>query len=211
MIKNLIWDFDGTLFDTYPAFTQAFVSALAGYSHSVDETDVLHLARIGLGQCTTELATRYHLSQEDVGKAFQAHYSQIDLEKQVLMPGALDVCKFIASSGGVNVIVTHRGRKSTLALLRAHDVRDLFQDLITADDGFPKKPDPAGIEAIIQRNGLVKDYSLVVGDRELDVEAGSAAGVRTCIFGENDQSIVANYHVSILQELYEIVLTENVD
>ena len=211
MIKNLIWDFDGTLFDTYPAFTQAFVSALAGYGYSVDETDVLHLARIGLGYCTTELATRYHLSQEDVGQAFQVHYSQIDLEKQFLMPGALNVCEFIASSGGVNVIVTHRGRKSTLALLRAHVVRDLFQDLITAEDGFPKKPDPAGIEAIIQRNSLVKDNSLVIGDRNLDVEAGNAAGVRTCIFGEKDQNIVANYHVSNLKELHESVLVENVE
>jgi phosphoglycolate phosphatase-like HAD superfamily hydrolase len=172
---------------------------------------VLHLARIGLGYCTTELATRYHLSQEDVGQAFQAHYSQIKLEKQVLMPGALDVCKFIAWNGGVNVIVTHRGRKSTLALLRAHVVRDLFQDLITADDGFPKKPDPAGMETIIKRNGLVKDFSLVVGDRELDIEAGIAAGVRTCVLGENKQNIVADYHVSNLLELYEIVLTENVE
>ncbi len=211
MIRNLIWDFDGTLFDTYPAFAQAFISALAGYGHSVNETDVLHLARIGLGYCTTELATRYHLSQEDVGQAFQAHYSQIKLEKQVLMPGALDVCKFIAWNGGVNVIVTHRGRKSTLALLRAHVVRDLFQDLITADDGFPKKPDPAGMETIIKRNGLVKDFSLVVGDRELDIEAGIAAGVRTCVLGENKQNIVADYHVSNLLELYEIVLTENVE
>ncbi len=29
MIRNLIWDLDGTLLDTYPAMTGAFVSALA--------------------------------------------------------------------------------------------------------------------------------------------------------------------------------------
>ena len=28
MIKYLIWDLDGTLFDTYPAFTDAFLAAL---------------------------------------------------------------------------------------------------------------------------------------------------------------------------------------
>ncbi len=211
MIKNLIWDFDGTLFDTYPAFTQAFVSALAGFGHFVDQTYVLRLARIGLGHCTTKLATRYDLDVEDIMQAFQVDYSMIDFEKQPLMPGALDVCKFILSNSGVNVIVTHRGRKSTLALLRAHVVRDLFQDLITADDGFPKKPDPAGIEAIIQRNSLVKDNSLVIGDRNLDVEAGNAAGVRTCIFGEKDQIIAANYHVSNLKELHESLLVENVE
>ncbi len=211
MIKNLIWDLDGTLFDTYPAFTQAFVSALAGYGHFVDQAYVLRLARIGLGHCTTKLATRYDLAEEDIMQAFHAEYSRIDFEKQTLMPGALDVCKYILSSSGVNVIVTHRGKKSTLALLRTHGVLHLFQDLITADDGFPKKPDPASIEAIIQRNDLVKDYSLIVGDRELDVEAGSAAGVSTCILGEGDQNTTTTYHVSNLHELYEILLVENAE
>ena len=28
MIKHIIWDFDGTLFDTYPAITRAFQQAL---------------------------------------------------------------------------------------------------------------------------------------------------------------------------------------
>ncbi len=211
MIKNLIWDLDGTLFDTYPAFTQAFVSALAGYGHFVDQAYVLRLARIGLGHCTTKLATRYDLAEEDIMQAFQAEYSRIDIEKQMLMPGALDVCKFILSNSGVNVIVTHRGKKSTRDLLRTHGVQHLFQDFITGDHGFPRKPDPAGIEAIIQRNNLVEDDSLVVGDRELDVEAGSAAGVRTCILGDGDQNTTTTYHVSNLHELYEILLVENAE
>jgi HAD superfamily hydrolase (TIGR01549 family) len=211
IIKNLIWDLDGTLFDTYPAFTQAFVSVFTGYGHSVDETNVFRLAHIGLGHCATQLATQYNLSEEDIVQAFQAEYSRIDFEKQMLMPGALDVCKFILSNSGSNVIVTHRGKKSTLALLRTHGVQHLFQDLIAGDDGFPRKPDPAGIKAIIQRNNLAEDDSLVVGDRELDAKAGRLAGVRTCILGDGDQNITTPYHVSNLHELYEILLVENAE
>jgi HAD superfamily hydrolase (TIGR01549 family) len=209
MIKNLIWDLDGTLFDTYPAFTQAFVSALAGYGHFVNRTYVLQLARIGLGHCTTKLAIRYDIAEEEIMQAFQAEYSRIDFEKQMLMPGALDVCTFISRNSGVNVIVTHRGKKSTLALLRTHGVQHLFQDLITGDDGFPRKPDSAGIKAIILRNNLIEDDSLVVGDRELDSEAGRLAGVRTCILGDGNQNTTTTYHVSNLHELYEILLVEN--
>ena len=211
MIKNLIWDLDGTLFDTYPAFTQAFVSVITGYSQSVDETNVLRLARIGLGYCATQLATQYNLSEEDIMQGFQAEYSKIDFETQMLMPGALDVCKFILSNSGVNVIVTHRGKKSTLGLLRTHGVQHLFQDLITGDDGFPKKPDPAGIKTIIQRNNLAEDDSLVVGDRGLDAEAGRLAGVRTCILGYGDKNTTTTYHVSNLHELFEILLVENAE
>ncbi len=211
MIKNLIWDLDGTLFDTYPAFTQAFVSALAGYGLVVDPSYVLRLARIGLGHCATKLAARYDLAEGDIMQAFQAEYSRIDFEKQMLMPGVLDICKFILSNSGINVIVTHRGKKSSLALLRTHGVQYLFQDIITSDDGFPRKPDPAGIEAIIQRNNLVEEDSLVVGDREFDVEAGRLAGVRTCILGDGDQNTTTTYHVSNLHELFEILLVANTE
>jgi phosphoglycolate phosphatase-like HAD superfamily hydrolase len=211
MIKNLIWDLDGTLFDTYPAFTQAFVSALAGYGHFIDQTYVLRMARIGLGHCATKLATRYDLAEEDIMQAFQAKYSRIDFKKQLLMPGALDVCKFILSKSGANVILTHRGKKSTLALLRTHGVQHLFQDIITGDDGFPRKPNSAGMEAIMQRNNLVEDDSLVIGDRELDAEAGRLAGVRTCILGDEGRNIMSTYHVSNLHELYEVLLVENAE
>lgn len=209
MIRHLIWDFDGTLFDTYPAFTQAFVSALARCGHSVDPARVSRLARVGLAHCAAQLADRYGCAKGTVKQAFQEEYSRIDYEQQGPMPGALDLCSYIMGCSGSNVIVTHRGRQSTIALLRAHGMEHLFRDIIAGDDGFPRKPHPGGIEAIVERNELVKEYSLVIGDRELDVQAGKLAGLRTCILGRADQGISATYSVPNLDELRQIILSEN--
>ena len=39
MYSHYIWDFDGTLFDSYPQMTRAFQQALSdlGYSHTSNE------------------------------------------------------------------------------------------------------------------------------------------------------------------------------
>jgi phosphoglycolate phosphatase-like HAD superfamily hydrolase len=50
-------------------------------------------------------------------------------------------------------------------LLNTHGVEALFADFIAGDEGFPMKPDPEGVEAIIERNGIDKEKSLLVGDR----------------------------------------------
>jgi phosphoglycolate phosphatase-like HAD superfamily hydrolase len=211
MIKNLIWDFDGTLFDTYPAFTQAFVSALARCGHPVDPICISHLARVGLVHCAAQLADRYGCAKETVMRIFQEEYSLISYEQQGPMPCALDLCRYIIGCSGCNVIVTHRSRQSTIALLRAYGVEHLFRDTITGDDDFPRKPHSGGIEAIVERNELAKEHTLVIGDRELDAIAGKLAGLRTCILGHDDRGVSATYSVSNLDELRQIILSENED
>ena len=43
MIKDVIWDFDGTLFDTYPAIAGVFLESLESFGISEDRRDVLKL------------------------------------------------------------------------------------------------------------------------------------------------------------------------
>jgi phosphoglycolate phosphatase-like HAD superfamily hydrolase len=209
MIKNIIWDLDGTLFDTYPAFIEAFLAALSDFQHSADPEWVMSLAKINFSHCASVLASHFHLTQEEVERAFWRHYSAIPLEIQGLMPGAKDLCEYIVRTGGMNVIVTHRDRLSMIGLLETHGVEALFTDFIAGDDGFPLKPDPGAVEAIIERNGMDKALSLLVGDRSIDIAAGLASGVRTCLMGVRGSPIEADYLVGDLNELRDMIRQEN--
>ena len=211
MIKNLIWDFDGTLFNTYPAFTRAFEAALAKLGHRVESVYIAQLARVGLAHCAAQLADHYGYAAEELMRLFQEEYSALDYESQEPMPYAADLCRYVLSCLGCNVIVTHRGRKSTAALLRSHGMDHLIQDIIAGDDGYPRKPDPGSFDAVIKRNDLIKEVSLAIGDRELDAEAGRLAGLRTCILGHSSQKFTATYFVSNLNELKQIMLSENTE
>ena len=106
MIRHLIWDLDGTLFDTYPSFTTAFLAALADWGHNPDPDEVFQLARVGLSFCASTLAATYHLPKSAVEGAFSHQYAQIPFYQQPLMPGAMELCAAFVRTGGVNLIVT---------------------------------------------------------------------------------------------------------
>jgi phosphoglycolate phosphatase-like HAD superfamily hydrolase len=209
MIKHLIWDLDGTLFDTYPALTDAFLAALADWGHTPEPEVVLGLLQVSMTHCITSLAEAYQLPQEALESGFQSHHARIPYHQQILMPGAQAACAYIRSLGGKNVIVTHRPRHSTMELLDVHGLNPLIDDCIAGDDEFPKKPDPASMLAIMSRNGIDPSEGLAVGDRELDIGAGQAAGLRTCLLGRLDTVVKPDFQVDHLDEVLEIIQREN--
>jgi phosphoglycolate phosphatase-like HAD superfamily hydrolase len=182
MIKNLIWDIDGTLFNTYPALTEAFLRALRSFGKQGSPDEVKALARIGLSQCSAELARKYDLPEEELGSKFGEIYSSIPKSVQVPFVDVREVCEYITGAGGINAIVTHRGRDSTLELLTTHGLEHLFPEILAGDEGFPKKPHPAAFLAVIQRCKLDPRESAAVGDRDIDILAGKEARLRTCLF-----------------------------
>jgi phosphoglycolate phosphatase-like HAD superfamily hydrolase len=104
-------------------------------------------------------------------------------------------------SGGRNVIVTHRGRVGTAGLLDAHGMTPLFAGWITRDNGHPRKPDPAAYEAALRDYNLSCDETLAVGDREIDILAGKAAGLPTCLFAGEGKPTAAELTVDNFSEL----------
>ena len=200
-IRNIIWDVDGTLFDTYPAIARAFKAALneLGVDESVER--IADLARESLGHCLTTLAAEHGLDPTSFEAAFGQQYERVEPAEQPPFPGVADVCRRIIRLGGRNVIVTHRGPRGTAKLLAAANLAPFFADCITSADGFPRKPDPGALDAIIGRNGLVRSETLAVGDREIDVQAGRAAGVMTCFFGPIDAPVDADLVIEDFREL----------
>lgn len=201
MIKNLIWDVDGTLFDTYPAFTLAFSKALIELQVMTPLDKIGRLAKISLGHCAQTLATEYGLQVEAVEESFERHYSLIPPENQKPFPGVREVCQRIASRQGLNLIVTHRRLASTKRLLEVHGLSDLFEQIVSATEGYPIKPDPAMFRMLIEEYGLEPAETLAIGDREIDVQAGAAAGCLTALFGGNHSSAQPDLRFSNYQEL----------
>jgi phosphoglycolate phosphatase-like HAD superfamily hydrolase len=99
-----------------------------------------------------------------------------------------EVCEYIRARGGLNLIVTHRGRAGLDRLLAAHRLTDYFADSTSNDDGYPRKPDPAAFVALIKKHQLPRETALGLGDRDIDVLAAQAAGIRAAFFGMNNST-----------------------
>ena len=185
MIRHLIWDVDGTLFDTYPAIVGSLQAAAVDLGAPATYEETHDLALVSIDHCLATLSATYDLSLDTLGEDFDRRYQEVPPEDQPPFEGAAEVCQLIHSRGGLNLIVTHRRRAGLDRLLTTHGLADLFTDIISDDDGYPRKPDPGAFRTLIQRHHLPRDASLAVGDRDLDILAAHASGLSAAHFGTN--------------------------
>ena len=185
MIRHLIWDVDGTLFDTYPAIVRSFQAALRDLGAAAAYDEIMRLALISVDHCLATLSATSSLSSADLEERFAQHYQTVTPEDQPPFAGVKDVCAYIRAGGGLNLIVTHRRRTGLDKLLAAHQLTGDFADIVSHDDAFPRKPDPAAFVYLIEKHQLPRQTVLGLGDRDIDILAAQAAGVRAAFFGVN--------------------------
>lgn len=208
-IKNILWDLDGTLFDTYPAITYAFNKILKDMGLPIAMNVVDGLVRQSLNHCVQGLAQRFKIEPEELRNRFEESYKTISPTNQPPYPGVQAVCEHICKTGGKNIILTHRGVASSRILLEEHNLAHLFSAIYSVEQGYPRKPDPAMVQAAMHDLDLSPKETLMIGDRMMDVQAGRAAGLSTCLFVQTQQEGLADYHCQSFDQLLAYLTLEN--
>lgn len=204
-IRYLIWDFDGTLQDTYPAIARAVNLALEQFHKAASLERIIELASVSLNYCIAKLAKEYHIDEQELDAVLEEIYKTVRPVEQVPFEYTKEICQHIIDSGGSNYIVTHRRTTSLIHLLELHTIKQYFQDIVAGDAGFPKKPDPAAFNYIIQKHKLAKEEVLVIGDRDLDILAAQQAGLVSCLFRGAFDTVSPTHSIDNFAELYELL------
>lgn len=177
--KHWFWDFDGTLYDTYPRIVRAFQKGLRQKEIILPDEEVFKLvkkhlgiaaASVAGGQYKDELMDLYHQHSEDEGPDTLQPY-----------PGLEAVLSLIIAQGGHHYLYTHRGVSGPEALKR-DGLWGKFCDAVTSADGFPSKPSPDALKHLMKKHGLDPHECVMVGDRPIDLDAGSNAGIDSILF-----------------------------
>jgi HAD superfamily hydrolase (TIGR01509 family) len=209
VLKNILWDVDGTLFDTYPAITYAISKSLNEMGLSIALNVIDSLARQSINGCIATLSKRFKLDPDLLGRRFAESYQMVNPGNQPPYPGVYEVCELTHTRSGVNVIVTHRGVQSTQRLLDTHGLSPFFSDIFSVEQGHPRKPNPAMLLAALEKYALEPDVTLAVGDRDMDIQAGQSAGVHTCLFEQSESTTKPDFQIKSYAQLLKILLPEN--
>ncbi len=202
--QHIIWDFDGTLFDTYPPMAQAFTDTMHRFGYPADYREVYDLMKVAISGTVREFQRRYGFGQ-DVLDAYRAHRIELEFEYAQPFPGTIEVLQRVLRAGGANYICTHRG-DSIHELLRRKGVDGYFTDLTTSQHQFKRKPDPESVQYLIDKYGMDPAQTLMVGDRSLDIEAGQNAGTAGCFFDPDGLPCEhAQYQIADLHALFDII------
>ena len=176
-IKHFIWDFDGTLVDTYPNLVRYLTLALADFGITATPVEILEKMLETIPYAIDWYRQQYDLSEL---RAHYDHYYALGKNDPAsAFEGVTAVLEQIQQSGGCNYIYTNRG--VTLDdMLDQMDLRHYFTEIVKAGDPeFVYKPSPAPILYLMEKYGGTKENTAMVGDRKCDLESGYQAGCKT--------------------------------
>lgn len=198
-MKNYIWDFDGTLFDTYPAMVDGAWQALKDFGISMDKKEIYFKMK---KYSISYLINESNLNAREFNELFH-RYEKESTEVSRPFPETKQVLEMLKDNGGRHFILTHRLTESTWGLLKEHRLAHLIEEVVGIDQDFPRKPDPASLNYLIDTFHLERTDTMMIGDRRLDIEAGKNAGVATCLYDIDHflGEIPADYVVGNLNEI----------
>lgn len=174
--EAIIFDFDGTLVDL-----DRFIESYTG--------NFLLKNNISTSLSLKEFYQEINAGTADLDPAliekFKADWKVSMVRDIPLIEGVEETVKSLKERGFKLGIVSTGYTERLNKILEAKGLRKYFDILIGKEDVENQKPDPEGILKAIQRLVIDPEKAFYVGDNQVDVIAGKAAGVKTAFLAIN--------------------------
>lgn len=195
MIKNILFDFDGTLADTSEGIVRCTQATLKEMGLPASTPGRIR-ATIGLplGQCFSFGTDTPPERVDEACLTYRRLFNEIAIPCTTLFDGVPETLAALHAKGFRLAICTSRSSGSLQELLKVHGIGAFFDAHTCNDDvlhlGARPKPAPDLALLLLERLGARADESMVVGDTVFDLQMGRSAGCRTCgvTYGNQDRT-----------------------
>ena len=183
MIRAVLFDMDGTVFDTEPIYRRCWIHAAKEVGFDVDMD--LFFARICGLNMTDIVACVYHFYGEDTPfeeiRTLRRGYLDKELESGVLpfKSGAPEIFGELKMRGIKIALATSTGRKMVDRYLQMSGLEGVFDVIMTGESVVHGKPHPEIFLTAAERLGAAPEHCVVVEDSYNGIKAGHAAGMHT--------------------------------
>jgi phosphoglycolate phosphatase len=181
-VKTIMFDLDGTLFNTAPQIAEAANQMLAYLElpalpyHQVKsyigEGAQVLIKRCLTGQLNTEPEAALF---EQAQPLFFEYYANNVIDSQPF-DGVIEGLYEIKKKGVRMACVTNKPEKFTMPLLQQSGLIGYFELVISGDTLAKKKPDPLQLHHICAEFNVMEMEAMLVGDSATDIAAAHAAG-----------------------------------
>ena len=207
MIRNLIFDFDGTLVDTAPLIISTMHATIAELHlppHTDDECratigirleDMPQVLWPGIGVDPIIFATSYRRIFNELKRPLSV----------VCFPGVLKTLDAMHTAGYRFAIASSRSRESLEEYVAEFDIAHYFSMLVGGNDVTHGKPAAEPVNKILETCGWKASETMTIGDAPVDILMGRAAGTLTCAvtYGNSTREDLAAVHPTHLIDQFD--------
>ena len=216
MYKSCIFDLDGTLTDTLDSLTFSVNLTMKEMGLPEIRREQCRMfvgngSRVllekALRAASEEAFERLEEAMEIYGRVFNENcmYHVAPYEGIVQLLGTLK------EQGIRCAVLSNKPDRQAVHVVETVFGKDLFFKVQGQKEGVPRKPDPTAVLQIAGEMGATPEETIYIGDSEVDIRTGHAAGMRTIgvSWGFRSREVLkeanAAYIVDTAQELLELI------
>ena len=186
-IRLLIFDLDGTLVDSRLDLANSINAMLRHYRRKELPADVIAtyvgdgapmLVRRALGDPDDEQFVHAALD------FFIAYYREHKLDNTHLYPGVIESLRGLrAGRNGTQrfmAILSNKPVNPTRQIAQALGLTQFFLQIYGGNSFPTKKPDPLGVEVLLEETSCSPDEAILIGDSDVDVLTARNANIWSC-------------------------------
>ena len=180
MVKLVIFDWDGTLFDSIDKICVCMLEAgIKAGAPSRGHEDVKNIIGLSLDKAVEtiwpELSANDHAIIIDHYKVL---YVASDQVPPLAYPGVLNVLDKLKARGIKMAVATGKSRRGLDRVMSLTNTRDYFVTTRCADEAL-SKPNPLMLEQILAELNILSEHAVMVGDTEYDLIMATQAGMKS--------------------------------
>jgi phosphoglycolate phosphatase-like HAD superfamily hydrolase len=192
---NYIFDFDGTLADSLPAFIAVFNKTVRDNKNPLTAEEIHTLRNMTLKKAIKHLGIRWWKVPRLIVQGIPDFHALVPKLKP--FKGVPEILKQLEERGDKLFIVTSNTRESVDVFLEKNKLTDYFTDIYTNAGLFNKSK---YIRKLIKKNHLKRKDCVYIGDEVRDIKAARLAVIKiaSVSWGFNDKELLKKHYPTYL-------------
>lgn len=176
-LKAVLFDLDGTLIHSVDHIVDCWQHTVRTcLGRELTREEILPTLGRTLYDAFEEMAPG---RSEELYQVYRAHQKVTHDTAVKLVDGTKETLEALKAAGLLLGVVTAKRFDTAMRGLDLFGLAPYFDTIVTLEDSKTHKPSPEPLLVAAQRLGIAPEEAIYVGDARVDMEAGSAAGMRT--------------------------------
>ena len=202
MLKLIVFDCDGVMFDSKQANIAFYNHLLNHFAQPLMDTDAeeyVHMSSVA-SSIDYIFKKASHIPREQVLQ----YHSEVGYEPFLqFMKMESDLIDFLEKTQTSYKLAISTNRSNTMIpLLQKYNLENYFGKVVTALTATRPKPAPDGLLEILEHFNCAPSETIFIGDSILDLQQASACGVDLIAF--KNRSLSGKYHVESFTEILSL-------